>query len=259
MSDIARNIGTGSVGAQARARPATKETWSDDAGFYLAMILVSSALIFAGFAPSFYLKSVINAPPPLTALTMTHGVVFTAWMLVVIAQATFIAMKKPAPHRQLGILGVLLFGAMISLGLSTAITAARLGNAPPGAPEQPYFFALPAIGLLALLIVVAAALWLRRRSDWHKRLMIAAFIMMTQPGVGRLAIPAGFAEQGVTIGFFVMEILLASAIGYDLLKYRRVHPAYWASAAIFAIFHASVVWAFGSPVWLAFANAITEG
>ena len=240
----------------ARRTPAKKETMYDDAGFYLAMIVVSAVLIFAGFAPSFYLKSVINAPPPLTLLTITHGVVYTGWMIVVIAQASFIAMKKPAPHRQIGVLGALLFGAVVAVGISTALTAARLGHAPPGAPLQPGFSALPIIGILTVLGVVAAALLLRRRPDWHKRLMLAGFIMMTQPGTGRLAIPFGIPEFGIGFSFIVMELLLAAAIFYDWRKYGRVHPAYWTAAGVYAVYNAVIYWVFASPAWAAFVNSL---
>lgn len=239
-----------------RRVPAKNETMYDDAGFYLAMIVVSSALILAGFAPSFYLKSVINAPPPLTSLTVTHGVVFTSWMIVVLAQSSLIAMNKPAPHRQLGMVGAVLFGAVVAVGISTAITAARLGHAPPGAAPQPGFSALPIIGIFTVLGLVAAALWLRRRPDWHKRLMVAAFIMMTQPGTARLAFPLGFPEFGVGFSFVVMELLLAGAIFYDWRQYGRVHPAYWTAAGVYAVYHVVIYWAFGSPVWAGFAKAL---
>lgn len=241
----------GAAGAS-RLVPAKKETMYDDAGFYLAVVAVSAALIFAGFAPSFYLKSVINAPPPLTSLTITHGVVYTGWMIAVIAQASLIAMKKAAPHRQIGVLGALLFGAVVAIGISTALTAARLGHAPP----QPGFSALPIIGILTVQGFVTSALLLRRRPGWHKRLMLAGFIMMTQPGTGRLAIPLGFPEFGAGFSFIVMELLLAAAILYDWRRYGRVHPAYWTAAIVFIVFRGAVYWAFASPAWAAFVNSL---
>jgi hypothetical protein len=76
MADIAE------APVQVAAKPSpplrTREAWNAGARFYFTMALVSAAVIFAGFAPSFYLKSLIHAPPPLSALTVTHGLVFTA-------------------------------------------------------------------------------------------------------------------------------------------------------------------------------------
>lgn len=234
-----------------------KEAWDADARFYFGMVVVSAMIVFVGFAPSFYLKPVIHAPPPLTQLTIAHGVVFTAWVLLFITQASLIVRRRPALHRQLGILGAILFGAMVSLGLSTAITAARLGHAPPGAPPPLAFMALSLFVIVGALVLVATGLWNRRRSDWHKRLMLASLFVMTGPGTGRIAIPLGFASQEVTIGFLVTELLLAVAVCYDYRVHKHVHPAYWVAAAVVIVAHFGVMWAFGSTVWMALAKTIT--
>src|SRR5580658_3468756 len=107
-----------------RALP--REALRSDSSFYLTMAVISALIVFVGFAPSFYLKSVIHAPvPPLTLLTIVHGLVFTTWMVLFITQASLIRADNIALHRQLGILGAILFGVMLSLGYSTAITAGR--------------------------------------------------------------------------------------------------------------------------------------
>ena len=234
------------------------EAWDADARFYFTMALVSGAIVFVGFAPSFYLKSVIHAPPPLTQLTIAHGIVFTTWILLFITQTSLIARKQPALHRQLGLLGAILFGGVISLGVSTALAAARLGHAPPGAPVPLAFMALSLFLMLGAVALVAMGLWNRRRSDWHKRLMLASLFMMTGPGTGRIVIPLGFAPQEVTIGFVVTELLLVAAMWYDYRVHKRVHPAYWVVAVVFVVVHVSVMWAFGSPAaWMTFARAVT--
>ena len=235
------------------------ETQRSDATFYLGMAIVSALLIFAGFAPSFDLKSVIHAPPPLSQLTVVHGVVFTAWMVLFLTQATLVSADRLALHRQLGIVGAVLFGIMLSLGCSVAITAGRLGHAPPGAPAPLYFMALPLIGIAATLLLVIAALLNRRRSDWHKRLMLAALFTLTPPGTARIAIPAGLAAEGIWIALGVAEALLVVAMIYDYSKRRHVHRAYWFAGFVFATVHIGVWWAFSSPTWFAFAKAITRG
>ncbi len=234
------------------------ETWGSDAGFYLIMALVAALLLLAGFAPSFYLKSVIHAPPPLSRLTMTHGVVFTAWMGIFVVQAALIRLRRPAVHRQLGILGVILFGAMVSLALSTALTAGRLGHVPPGSPPPLAFMALPIFALVGLMATFGLAVWNRRRSDWHKRLMVASFFMMTPPGTHRLTVGAGFPQHGTSVSLAVAELLLAICAAYDLKTHGRVHPAYLVSAAVMAAVHVGVMWAYHSPAWLKFATVLAS-
>jgi hypothetical protein len=247
------------VVTQRPANAVQNETWDSGSKFFLVMSAISAGLIFLGFSPSFYLKSVIHAPPPLSPMSITHGVVFTAWTLLFVTQAALIANKKPAPHRQLGILGVILFGVVLTLGYSTAINGGHLGHAPPGAPAPLAFMALPLIGITGTLLLFSLAVWNRRRSDWHKRLMLASLFTMTTPATHRLTIPAGFADQGTWIALIITELLLVAAMIRDYRTNQRVHPAYQLSLAVLLIVHVGVAWAFASPAWLAFATAITRG
>ncbi|HKD20985.1 MAG TPA: hypothetical protein VKB71_03180 [Rhizomicrobium sp.] len=226
--------------------------------FYLTMAIVSAVIVFVGFAPSFYLKSVIHAPtPPLTLLTIVHGVVFTAWMGLFITQSALISANNIALHRQLGMMGAMLMGAMLSLGYATALTMGRLGHAPPGAPAPLAFMALPLIGMTAIAVLVAMALLYRQKSAWHKRLMLAALFTMTSPGSARLFIPLGYGAMSTWFSLMISEGLLAIAMLHDWRTEDRVHPAYWVAAGVMAVVHISVAWAFTSPAWLAFARAIT--
>jgi hypothetical protein len=147
---------------------------------------------------------------------------------------------------------------VVTLGVWTAITAGRLGHTPPGAPPALSFMALPLMAIAVALLLVALALWNRQRSGWHKRLMLASVLIMTGPGSGRLVIPLGFAPYGPQFSFVVAELLLAAAMIYDYRTHKSVHRAYWAAAAFFITLHIAVTWAFTSPVWLAFAKAITQ-
>ncbi len=239
------------------------ETQRSDATFYLGMAILATVLIFAGFAPSFYLRSVIPTPPgvlpPLTQLTRVHGVVFTAWLALFLAQASLIAADRVALHRQLGIIGAVLFGVMVSLGCSVAITAGRLGHAPPGAPAPLAFMALPLMGIMATLVLMLLALLNRRRSDWHKRLMLAVMLTLTPPGTARIMVPLGLAPQATAIALFLVEGLLGVAMVYDYATHRRIHPAYWLAFGIAVVLHVAVFWAFSSPLWRAFATTITGG
>lgn len=227
--------------------------------FFVIMAIVPCVILFVGFAPSFYLKGLIPAPvPALSLLTAVHGVVYTLWMALFIAQATLIHTGRPAVHRQLGMMGVLLFGIMVTLGYWTGITAGRLGHAPPGAPEPLVFMALPLIGITGSLVIVAMALWNRRYSDWHKRLMLAAMFSLTAPGTGRILIAAGLGASP-HLALLVSDVMLFVAMGYDYANTRRVHPAYWCALGILIAVQILVAWAFASPAWLTIAQALTQG
>jgi hypothetical protein len=226
--------------------------------FFLVMAIVASAIVFIGFAPSFYLKGLIQAPvPQLSLLTTVHGIVFTLWMVLFITQAFLIHNARPEVHRQLGMLGVLLFGIMVTLGFWTAISAGRLGHAPPGAPEPLAFMALPLFGITGSLVLVALALWNRRYSDWHKRLMLSAMFSLTGPGTGRILIAAGIGAQP-HISLLVSDILILIAMGFDYLTARRIHMAYLYALAVMIVVQVFVAWGFASPTWHAVAQTLTQ-
>lgn len=227
--------------------------------FYAVVAAVTALIIFLGFAPSYYLKPVIQAPPPLTPLSMTHGVVFTAWFVLFVVQASLVPARKIALHRQLGMAGAMLFGAMMVLGLSTAITAGRLGHAPPGSPPPLVFMALPVLGIPALIAVVGVALMMRRRRDWHQRLMTGGFIMIAQPAIGRFFIPAGVPHWQMQGSFVAIELMLLGVALWDGRREGRVHPAWLVALAATGIFHLAVTWAFaGAGWWAAVAAWLTR-
>ncbi len=225
--------------------------------FFLIMAIVACAILLIGFTPSFYLKPLIKAPPPLSLLTIVHGIVFTLWMGLFITQAYLIDTARPALHRQLGMMGALLFGIMVTLGYWTAITAGRLGHAPPGAPEPLAFMALPLFGITSSLVLVMLALWNRRYSDWHQRLMLAAMFSLTGPGTGRILIATGLGAQP-HVALVVADVLLLIAMGEDYRTMRRVHPAYWYALGVLVVAQIVIAWAFVSPTWLAIAQALTH-
>lgn len=238
---------------------AGKSRFQSESRFFLIMSIVSVAILFVGFAPSFYLKPLIQAPvPPLSTLSFAHGVIGTLWMVLFVTQAALISNNNHALHRQLGMMGALLFGLMVMLGYWTAITAGQLGHAPPEAPPPLAFMALPLIGITASLLLVAMALWNRSHSDWHKRLMLAAMFSVTGPGTGRIFVPLGLASWGPQGSLIVTDLLLAVAMAYDQTHNKRIHPAYWYAAAILVATHIAITWAFTSPTWLAFAQSLTQ-
>jgi hypothetical protein len=222
--------------------------------FYFILALVCVLTIFAGFSPSYYLKNVIHAPPPLSAMTHVHGVIFTAWALVFLLQTYLVGFDRPALHRRVGLLAAMLFGGVVVVGITTAINAARLGHAPPGAPAPIIFLAVPLIGIIAAAILVVGALWFRAQRDVHMRLMMSAFIAMTPPATDRIAVGAGFAPISLTFAFAIADLLLVVAISYDLLSRRRMHPAYIAAALVYVLMQGAIIWAFSSPGWLPIAH-----
>ena len=226
--------------------------------FFLILASVCALFIFLGFSPSFYLKDVIHAPPPLSAMTRLHGVVFTAWVVLFVTQAALINIGNPALHRRLGLMGAALMGAIVAIGVMTAINAARLGHAPPGVPPPLLFLAVPLAGIAATATLFLSALWNRARRDAHMRYMIAGFITMTPPATHRIFLGLGLRNQALWLAFAMMDALLLVAVLYDLRIRKSVHAAWIWSALAFVLAQGVIVWAFSSPAWLPVAHWLIQ-
>src|SRR3546814_3412286 len=65
----------------------------------------------------------------------------TSWFVLFIVQARLVAHGHAGVHRRLGAFGALLALAVLVLGSMVAVTGARLGHSPPGAPPPLVFLA----------------------------------------------------------------------------------------------------------------------
>ncbi len=199
--------------------------------FYLAMSVLLAGIVMFGFSHTIPFDL---APPGLPLLLRLHALVFGAWVLLFIAQPVLVTRRSVSMHRKLGWAGVALAGVMILLGGSAILLALWHGTLPPFYPPELFIVrGLVGLGLFAGLFT--AAIRLRRRIEWHKRLMLCAAITVVVPGLERsLPLPLfgaawPFAADAVTD----LIALLGPAI--ELASRRRIHPAYvWGAGAIIA-------------------------
>ena len=83
---------------------ASPRVWESDRLFYMGMSLAMALTVFAGFAPTFFLK-LFSDSPPLSPLLHMHGLAFTSWYALFFTQTVLIANQRPDIHRKLGIAG----------------------------------------------------------------------------------------------------------------------------------------------------------
>ena len=120
--------------------------------FYIGVAVALAITVFIGFAPTFYLKA-LTAAPPLSPLVWAHGLLFTSWIVLLITQAMLVAKNRVNLHMRLGVFGIALALAMVVVGLLTAISAARLGHVPPGAPPPLVFMAIPFFAIVEFAVL----------------------------------------------------------------------------------------------------------
>jgi len=221
--------------------------------FYVGIALAIAITVFAGFAPTYYLRAYYQSTP-LGGLRHLHGLVFTAWVLLFLVQSTLVSAGRVGLHRRLGVGGAVLAALVVVVGTTTAIGQASEGRSPLGVPPLS-FLAVPFFDMVVFTGLVATGLWHRRRADIHKRLLTLATISLLAAPIARL--PFGAAVVGLIGVFALADLFIVACVVYDLATLRRVHPAtIWGGLAI-VISQPLRLAISGTGVWLGFAGWIT--
>jgi len=222
--------------ATVTASPAERR--SAERKFYSRMALFLVALVFIGFAPSFYLRDIVPAyprpNPTLPISVLLHGSVFTLWMLAIVAQTQLVAAGRRDVHMKLGAATMLLAVALIPIMYLTATWAVARATQPPFTDPLTWTI-VPLAGIIPFAILIWQGWAHRRNAQWHKRAMLsAAILIVAGPSIGRLPI-APPTLIGFTFQFLLCLALFIPMFVWDRRTQGRIHPATWLGFAMLAI------------------------
>lgn len=222
--------------------------------FFSGMAIAALLTVVAGFAPSYFLKAHFGGPA-LSPLLHVHGALFTAWMVLFLAQTLLVAVKRTDLHRRLGVTTFAVAVAMPLAGAAVAIDAARRGVTPPGGPPPLVFLAIPLGDLVVFSTLVATGFAFRRRSDIHKRLMLLATIGLLTPAIARLPF---ISTASPLVYFGLTDLFVAACLVYDRVTLGRFSRAFlWGGLLLVVSQPLRLAIAF-TPAWLAFASWLTS-
>lgn len=224
--------------------------------FYTGMAVVFIITVFAGFARTYYLRPYFGTSslPPLLHL---HGLVFSSWLVLLVAQTSLVAAKRTDIHRRLGILGAVIAVLMVGIGTMTALIRAKMGGAPPGSPSPLAFLTIPLGDMLVFGILVGAGFYFRRRVDTHKRLMLLATIAILPAATARL--PFAFIQQVGPLAFFALaDLFILACLIYDLVTRRRLHRATVLGGLLIVASQPLRLLLGTTQAWLTFAAWLTQ-
>ena len=192
--------------------------------FYVWISLAMAAVFVGGFSqtvPGDFIDT-----PPLPMLLHVHGAIFTLWVFLFVAQPALIARGSVRLHRRVGWIGLGLAVAMVAMGVAATLFAIRNRLIPPFFPPT-VFMVMNLIGILTFGGLVTAGLVMRRKRQWHKRLMLCATISILGPGLGRLLPMASFGAAAPLVMFGAILLFGVVAMAADLIARGQIHPAYF--------------------------------
>lgn len=238
--------------------------------FFVVMAGLCAVIAFTGFAQTYWLQvpagTFVGSP-----LLHLHGLLFSLWTLFFLSQATFIATGRYLDHRAWGLAGIALATAMLFTGFAVAIASLE-GRIERGGDAARAFLIVSLSTILLFAGFVTVAIAKRRRSDWHKRLMLVATAALLTPAFARfffLAATGGGPGMRPGLGpprsveFTLMPSLLADSVVvlamlFDWRTRGRPHPAYvWGLGALLTVQLLRVPLS-KTEAWLGFADFLAR-
>jgi len=228
--------------------------------FYFAMSLAMAAVVFVGFARTFFLAFLWSEHSPDASSDLiyyVHGVFFATWIVLLVTQTLLISTRRVIWHRRAGWSAVLLIPLIVITGVAVCVAAATR----PDTPELPVmsldFMGVLVTGIAMFAALAALGVMYRRRAGTHKRLMLLATVNLLQAAVVR--IPLEFTHfQGPVRTFLLAYSILIPLVFWDLVTRRRLHPVtLWGGGAIVASLPLRL-WFSTTPLWQSIAEWLTR-
>ena len=192
-----------------------------DRNFYFAMSLLIAGVVIFGFGQTVDHR-LIHARVRRPVLVWVHGVVFSAWVMLLIVQSCVVRSGNVQLHRRLGAFGIGLGVTVAVLGMWTAFVMRPFDLAHGGelAQDAPNM-TIASLDIASFTVPFALAVWWRRRPEFHRRLMLVATIGLCSAAFVRFPHPFGWPWY-----YFETDLLVLLCVARDLIVMRRVHPVY---------------------------------
>jgi hypothetical protein len=234
-------------------RSAQGRGYMADQGFFVRYAIFLAAFIMFGFA-QFAMRgfsSFTTAP----AIVHLHGGLMILWLGIFIAQNLLVHKGELGIHRKLGRFSVVLVAIICVASAMTGYHAVDIGRQPPFF-SPPYFLALTFVGSIAFGGMVAWAVALRRKVQWHRRIMLGAMFILLEPALGRLLPMPLIMPWGEWVTLAVQLVFVWVLARHDRRVLGSIHAATYAVAAVLILTHVLFEVLAVLPPVISFAEAL---
>ena len=230
-------------------------TAGGDERFVLRAAILMTIVIVAGF--SFQLamgRSTFASPLRVHA----HAILFMGWVGIYLLQNVFVATGRMTLHKWLGWTAAVWLVPLVVSGF--VVTAAMVQNGTVPFFFRPlHFLIFDPLSVAAFAGLTVAAILLRRRTEWHRRLHFCGMSILLAPAFGRLLPLPLLQPVAWEIAFAVAMLFPIVGAWSDSRRTGHVHPAWvWGIGATIAAFLLIELLTYSS-VGLSIYQAVTEG
>ena len=226
-----------------------------DERFFLRAAIIMAAIIVAGFSVQLAMgRSTFQSPVRVHA----HAILFMGWVAIYLMQNIFVATGRTGLHKRLGWLAAIWVLPMVVSGLLVTVARVRDGTVPFFfRPLQ--FLIFDPVAIFTFAGLTAAAILLRRRTEWHRRLHFCGMTILLAPAFGRL-LPLPLLQPWAWETVFAVTLLFPIAGAWsDVRRRGRAHPAWhWGIAVILGSFVLTQAVTY-SPLGTSIYDRVTKG
>lgn len=193
-----------------------------DETFFVRGAIAMALLVVVGFSTQLAMGRSSFASPP---LVHAHAIVFMGWITLYVTQNVLVSRGRIDVHRKLGWIGAGWIVAMVILAFAVTIAMVRRGQVP--------FFFIPLqflvfdpMTVLTFAGLTVAAIVMRRRTEWHRRLHFCGTAMLMGPAFGRLLPLPLLTPYAFEATFAALMLFPLAGVIADLRRSGRMHPAW---------------------------------
>lgn len=221
--------------------------------FFTGMALAILATVIVGFSRSFFLRPLFpDWPSPSETIFYVHGGVFTAWIVLLVAQTSLVAGGRTELHRKIGPFSAVLAVAMVVLGTLGALVAARRATGFVQVPVPPLqFLAIPIFDMILFATFVWLAIAQRRNPQTHKRWMLLATVNLVTAAIARWP---GVSALGPLAFFGLTDLFVIALAIWDFRARGRLHPVTLWGGLLIIVSQPLRLVVSGTQGWLDFAR-----
>lgn len=237
----------------------TSRRSAGDTTAYLVFVLLAWAGILAGFGPNAW-RTATGLIPPREIILHVHALVFLGWMAILALQVWLVRAGRTDLHRRFGPWFAIWAVVLVAIGVVTAfhVHGARFASGGSGAGLVTAFASMTSFSLL-----IVPAFLLRRRPDWHKRLVVGATIGILAAAFSRALGPLldPLVATDAPVGdwftrYAGSNIMILLALGWDLRSRGAIHPAWLIAAPVLVSIQIGGTALRHSELWLEIAPVV---
>jgi hypothetical protein len=226
-----------------------------DERFFLRAAVVMAITIVAGFSFQYMMgRSTFGAP----IRVHLHAFFFMGWVAIYLMQNIFVVTGRMQLHRRLGWIAAFWIIPMVVMGCFVTVEMVRRGYVPFFfRPLQ--FLVFDPVTVLTFAGLTVAAVRLRKRTEWHRRLHFCGMSLLLGPAFGRL-LPMPLLQPWAWEAAFAVTMLfpLAGVIA-DIRRSGRIHPAWhWGIATMIGCLVVTEAITY-SPLGTSIYDAVAKG